>query len=209
MKAKSSGFTLLEIMMVVALLAVLIGLAAPSFGDFVRNSRITGKANDLLGGLNLARTEAIKRHVPISVCAVADASLDTPVCKDTADFSQWIAFVDDDTTTITAKGTDGNGVFNSGSGEILLTRSSGTVASIKTIPSSDVKGYIQFGLDGFQRRSGGAAPTDLSIRMCDDRKNKAISGANISAARALFISRTGRSEVSRSVSRITTAGGCP
>jgi hypothetical protein len=140
---------------------------------------------------------------------VADASLDTPVCKDTADFSQWIAFVDDDTTTITTKSTDGDGVFNSGSGEILLTRSSGTVASITTIPSSDVKGYVQFGLDGFQRRSGGTAPTELSIRMCDDRKNKAISGNNYSAARALFISRTGRAEVSRSVTRITGAGGCP
>jgi type IV fimbrial biogenesis protein FimT len=209
MKAKHAGFTLLEIMIVIALLAVLVGIGAPSFGDFIRNSRITGKANDLLGGLNLARTEAIKRHAPVTVCAVLDASLSTPVCKDTADFSQWIAFVDDDGDPDVVSGNEGNGTFEPGSGEILLTRSSGTVASIKTIPSNAVKGYVQYGLDGFQRRADGSAPVDLSIRMCDDRKNKAVSGSNFSAARALFVSRTGRAEVSRSVTRITGAGGCP
>ena len=202
MKAKSSGFTLLEIMIVIALLAVLVGIGAPSMGEFIRNSRITGKANDLLAGLNVARTEAIKRHVPVSVCAVADASLDTPECDDTEDFSQWIAFVDDDGVPDDAVVDEGNGTFEPDSDEVLLVRSSGTVESISTLPSEDVEGYVQFGLDGFQRRDGGAAPTDLSILMCDDRGNKPISGASISAARALFISRTGRAEVSRSVSRI-------
>ena len=90
MKAKSAGFTLLEIMIVVALVAVLIGISAPSIGEFIRNSRITGKANDLLAGLNVARTEAIKRHVPVTVCATNDALATTPACDADADFSQWI-----------------------------------------------------------------------------------------------------------------------
>jgi type IV fimbrial biogenesis protein FimT len=202
MKAKSSGFTLLEIMIVIALLAVLIGLGAPSMGEFIRNSRITGKANDLLAGLNVARTEAIKRHVPVTVCATGNATEDVPECDANADFSQWIAFVDDDGVPDDPPEDEGNGTFEPDSDEVLLLRSSGTVESISTLPSEDVEGYVQFGLDGFQRRDGGAAPTDLSILMCDDRGNKAVSGASISAARALFISRTGRSEVSRSVSRI-------
>jgi type IV fimbrial biogenesis protein FimT len=207
MKAKSSGFTLLEIMIVIALLAVLIGIGAPSMGEFIRNSRITGKANDLLAGLNVARTEAIKRHVPVTVCATEDAEADAPECDPDADFSQWIAFVDDDGQPGTPASTEGDGAFdppvNPGDpGEILLTRSSGSIESITTLPSEDVEGYVQFGLDGFQRRDGGAAPTDLSILMCDDRGNKPISGPNISAARALFITRTGRAEVSRSVERI-------
>ena len=66
---------------------------------------------------------------------------------------------------------------------------------------------MQYGPNGFQRRDDGSAPVNLSIVMCDDRGNKAISGATISAARALFIIRTGRAEVSRSVSRIDAAGG--
>lgn len=202
MKARSAGFTLLEIMIVIALLAVLLGLAAPSFGEFIRNSRITGKANDLLAGLNLARTEAIKRRAPVTVCATSDAAASTPECDADSDFSQWIVFVDDDGDPDDLPADEGNGTFEPLSGETLLLRSSGPVESISTLPSEDVAGYVQFGLDGFQRRDGGAAPADLSVLMCDDRGNKAISGSTISAARALFISRTGRSEVSRSVSRI-------
>ena len=203
MKAKSAGFTLLEIMLVIALLAILLGLAAPSFSDFVRNSRITGKANDLLAALNLARTEAIKRHVPVTVCATDDATAVAPECDADADFSQWIVFVDDDGNPVAASGDEGNGTFEPDSDEILLRRSSESIESITTLPSEDVAGYVQFGQDGFQRRDGGAAPTDLAVLMCDDRGNKAISGSDISAARAMFITRTGRAEVSRSLERIT------
>jgi type IV fimbrial biogenesis protein FimT len=187
MKAKSAGFTLLEIMLVIALLAVLLGLAAPSFSDFVRNSRMTSKANDLLAALNLARTEAIKR------------------CDADADFSQWIVFVDDDGDPDDAVVDEGNGTFETDSDEILLLRSSDSIATITTLPSEDVEGYVQFGQDGFQRRDGGAAPTDLAVLMCDDRGNNAVSGADISAARAMFITRTGRAEVSRSVDRVADA----
>jgi type IV fimbrial biogenesis protein FimT len=210
MKAKSSGFTLLEIMMVVALLAVLIGIGAPSMGEFIRNSRITGKANDLLAGLNLARTEAIKRHVPVTVCATADATAATPTCAVGEDFSEWFAFVDDGGDPADV----GNVTFEPDEDEVLLVRSSDTVGSITTIPAADVEGYIQFGMDGFQRRDGGDAPVDLGIVMCDERGNKAVSGSNISAARALFISRTGRAEVSRALGRIDDllddlGGSCP
>jgi len=208
MKAKSAGFTLLEIMIVIALLAVLIGLAAPSFGDFIRNSRLTGKANDMLAGLNLARTEAIKRHVPVTVCATDDVEAVTPECDADADFGQWIVFVDDGSDPddpadpLDPIVDPANGTFEPGAGEVLLLRSSPSIASIATLPSADVEGYVQYGLDGFQRRDGGAAPTDLTILMCDDRGNKAVSGPDISAARAVFVSRTGRAEVSRSVDRI-------
>ena len=85
MKAKSAGFTLLELMIVVALVAVLIGISAPSMGEFIRNSRITGKANDLLAGLNVARTEAIKRRVPVTVCATDDSLEAEPACDAGAD----------------------------------------------------------------------------------------------------------------------------
>ena len=203
MKAKSAGFTLLEIMLVIALLAILLGLGAPSFTEFMRNSRITGKANDLLAGLNLARTEAIKRHVPVTVCATSDAAAVAPECDPDADFSQWIVFVDDDGDPDDAVVDEGNGTFEPDSDEILLRRSSDSIASITTLPSADVEGYVQFGQDGFQRRDLGAAPTDLVVLMCDERGNKAISGPDISAARAMFITRTGRAEVSRSLERIT------
>jgi hypothetical protein len=139
------------------------------------------------------------------VCATADAAAVAPECDADADFSQWIVFVDDDGDPDDAVVDEGNGTFETDSDEILLLRSSDSIATITTLPSEDVEGYVQFGQDGFQRRDGGAAPTDLAVLMCDDRGNNAVSGADISAARAMFITRTGRAEVSRSVDRVADA----
>lgn len=198
MKAKQTGFTLIELMLTVVLLAVLVGLGGPSLADFIRNSRITSKANDLLGATHLARTEAIKRRVPVTVCATSDASASSPTCLSTGDFSQWIVFVD----------ADGDG--NIDSGELILRRSSPASTSIKAIPASGIGGYVQFGLDGFQRRADGAAPTDLTIRLCEKtRKNTVVSGDDTSASRALLLTRTGRAQVTRSHDAIEAAGGCP
>src|SRR5262245_19540720 len=101
MKHRSRGFTLLELMVVLALAAVILALGAPAFNDFRANNRLTGVANDFLGALQVARTEAIKRQVPASVCPSDDGSSCT-----SGNFRGWIAFVDADSScTRTTTGT--------------------------------------------------------------------------------------------------------
>ena len=208
MKAKQSGFTLIELMVTIVLLAVLLGIGAPSFAEFIRNSRITSTANDLLAALHLARTEAIKRRAPVTVCGTSDAQAEEPEC-DTESFAEWLVFVDDDGDMDVPSGDEGNGTFEPDSDEILLRRSAPARDGISSYPNEAVGGYIQFGIDGFQRRDGGTAPTDLDIRFCHDSKeNVIVSGTDDSAARAVLVSRTGRPEVSRSYSRIDALGGC-
>jgi type IV fimbrial biogenesis protein FimT len=56
------GFTLIELMVTLVVLAVIVTLAAPSFVTFINNNRATGATNDLIVSFNLARTEAIKRN---------------------------------------------------------------------------------------------------------------------------------------------------
>jgi type IV fimbrial biogenesis protein FimT len=207
MKAKARGFTLLELMITIALVAILLGIGAPSFAEFIRNSRITSKSNDLLAAMHLARTESIKRRAPVTVCGSGNSDAAAPAC-DTNSFDEWIVFVDEDGNPAVAA-TDGDGEFDPGSGEILLLRSAPARDDISTFPSDDVGGYVQFGLDGFQRRAGGVAPTDLDIRLCHDAKGNVItSGADDSAARALLVTRTGRPEITRSFARIDGLGGC-
>jgi len=94
MKAKQSGFTLLEMLIAIALLAVLLSFGIPNFRDFVRNARMAAAANDLLADMNFARSEAIKRRVPVTLCKL---NADGDDCDDDDDtpFRRWIVFVDD------------------------------------------------------------------------------------------------------------------
>lgn len=63
------GFTLLELMVVVALVAILASLAAPSFTGMIANQRVSTAAQELQVLLQFARAEAVYRRAPTSVVA--------------------------------------------------------------------------------------------------------------------------------------------
>jgi len=88
--AAAHGFTLIELMTAVAILAILLGIAAPSFRDALLNARMTARANDLMADLNLARSEAVKRNVTAYVCT----SNDNTNCTASAWRDGWIVFAD-------------------------------------------------------------------------------------------------------------------
>ncbi|MDV3514569.1 GspH/FimT family pseudopilin [Stenotrophomonas sp. C1657] len=83
--ATSSGFTLLELMVTVAVLAILVTVALPSFSAMIAGNRITAAGNDLMAGLQFARHEAIRRNDAVQVCASADGQ----ACSD-AGWNRWI-----------------------------------------------------------------------------------------------------------------------
>lgn len=70
--ARPFGFSLVELVVVLAVVGVLSALAAPTFAAVVRNSRITASTNDLLATLHLARSEAVKRGRRVTVCTSRD-----------------------------------------------------------------------------------------------------------------------------------------
>jgi len=209
MKAKQIGFTLIELMVVLFLVAILFGIAAPSFTEFTRNARMTSAANSLLAAMYLARTEAIKRRAFVTVCASSNPSADAPTCDEDGDFNGWIVFLDDDgDPDLPASGTEGNGTFEPTAGagdEVLLKTSDARSDSLTFLPSTS---YVQFSGNGFQSRSDGSAPTDVNIRICDSRGSASIEGSG-SAARLIELSRTGRPVVSRDETAIKALGGCP
>lgn len=67
MKAQMRGFTLVELMVVVALVAIVASIAVPSFQAIIANSRLSSSTNDLVGVLNFARSEAIRRGRSVTV----------------------------------------------------------------------------------------------------------------------------------------------
>jgi type IV fimbrial biogenesis protein FimT len=71
---RAAGFTLIELMVVVAIIVILGGAAMPSFAGLVANQRGRAASSDLYAALTLARSEAIKRNLPVSLVPVSSAN---------------------------------------------------------------------------------------------------------------------------------------
>lgn len=63
----SRGFTLIELMVTIAVLAILLTLAAPSFNDFFQRYRLRGAADDVVTLMAMARSEAIARNRNVAI----------------------------------------------------------------------------------------------------------------------------------------------
>ena len=91
--AKESGLTLVELLVTIVVLSILLALGVPGLQNFIKSSRLTGQANDLVVALQLARSEAVKRGTGSVVCASANEA----TCSNSDDWTTgWIVFTDFD-----------------------------------------------------------------------------------------------------------------
>lgn len=105
---RNQGFTLLELLVTLAILTVVAGFALPSMQGLLSGSGMSATSNQLLNSLQSARSEAIKRIVPVGLCSSAQPLAAEPVCG--GSFADgWFVFVD----------SDGNGI-RSGTDEIIV-----------------------------------------------------------------------------------------
>jgi len=83
----SAGFTLLELMVVITIVAILMALGVPSYRYVTNSNRVSAEVNALLGDLQFARSEAIKEGTTVTVCPTANPTATLPVCD--AASSEW------------------------------------------------------------------------------------------------------------------------
>ncbi|MAR89504.1 MAG: GspH/FimT family pseudopilin [Pseudomonadota bacterium] len=69
---RQQGFTIIELMITVAIVAIIAGLGIPSFNSLVASNRVVSSINELHQGIRLARAEAVKRNDSVIFCASND-----------------------------------------------------------------------------------------------------------------------------------------
>lgn len=74
LKVKNSqGFTLIELVVTIAVLALLLGLGVPSLSNLIQSNRVTGHANGMVSALHFVRSEAVNRSETVRFCPVNDS----------------------------------------------------------------------------------------------------------------------------------------
>jgi type IV fimbrial biogenesis protein FimT len=71
---RARGFTLMEVLVALAIAAILFAIGVPMFRNASLGARLSAAANNLLASVQLARSEAIKRNVDVTVCASSDGA---------------------------------------------------------------------------------------------------------------------------------------
>lgn len=87
----NQGFTLVELMVALAILAIMSAVAVPRFSDMIARNRMSGATNEIVAAIHLARSEAVTKNARVVICATRAGT----AC-DGNDWSRVMTFVDAD-----------------------------------------------------------------------------------------------------------------
>ena len=193
----AKGYTLIELMVLVAVISVVLAIGAPRLSIFFDGNRMVSNTNALVSALQIARSEAIKRGNRVTICKSANADAGAPSCTTTGAWDQgWIVYSEEDGVV---------GQYNSSSDGAVLRRQPGVEGSKTTVTTPDnvIANYVSFTSRGVPKTGNGGAQSGL-FRICDDRGLKNAAGAVI--ARGVVLSASGRVRLSKNE---TVIGSCP
>lgn len=137
-KFRAQGFTIIELMAVLAISAILMALAVPSFTNSIRDNRVLAGAGNVLAVLSLARSEALAKGKQVAACGTSDPAGVPPVCNASWN-SGWVVYVDDASKAVIKSGGPMGGVVMSGAATAYFSSKGRSVKSDgTTAPKVDI-----------------------------------------------------------------------
>ena len=172
------GFTLIELLVTVAVLFVLLLVGVPEYRRMTENNRQVAAINTMVGDLNLARTEAVKRGRPVTLCGSSDGA----TC-DTSNWEEgWIVFVN-------LNGSTGDTTVDAG--DVLISRNTALPAglTLRTV-EFDSASAIHYLPNGQLLDEDGDRDADGTFQLCEATQNDEL-------ARAANVTTLGRVAIAK------------
>lgn len=188
----NAGMTLVELMVTIAIMAILSMLAVPSFQKQIAASRLTSATNDLFTSLTQARADSIRQGVRMTVCVSSDGSSCDAVSTTATWSVGWIGF--NDPTRAASPSVD--------TGETTTFVVQSIHPSIVVRGTSTASNYVSFAPDGVAKTLAGGLGLS-TIRVCSNSGSL----TDDERTRHIVISRSGRIIIEKPTT--TVSATCP
>ena len=170
-----SGFTLIKLVVTIAVTALLLTLAIPSFEEVINNNQLTAAANEMMASLQATRMESIRRNRRTVLCLSATPDATTPACSGSG-VRGWIVFKDDDKNATPT------------SAEVV--RTTGVHQRVQAIASSAFGTRVTFRSDGLAYDgSGNLLAASIALCIPTARPTTNIRYVNIGAGNQVSIAK--------------------
>ena len=171
-----TGLTLPELLIVIAIIAVMTALGVAGYQELTRINRTTSQTNALVAALQLTRGEAIKRNTEVFVCASNSVGTTAPQCDTSTWEKGWIVFADPNRDDLTAVGIFSGAIPNGDDVIVGLGQGLTGGATIQNIGFSQPN-FVEYHASGRANSTG-------SFVFCDSKKD-------VKHAHAINIGTTG------------------